>query len=275
MAGTDRLQRSILWWLALLLVAQLALVAAVCFGYRLEPRRLALSGSVSAGYHAILAAFLLWRKADFRIRTAPEPLEKVNVANGVTMTRLSSIPTALFLVVWSRDTPLLPVVLPFLCAVFVTDFLDGILARQRGEITVVGRYLDSVSDYLIIIATSLIFYVFQLVPLWFFVLILARLVLFALGMGYAALRQGKANTLSTFMGKASIFAVMVLYVLEVAESFHIPWIGDPLVVRVVEYAAAAIVAGSMVDKAFFLQRLISGKVVDPSPEVSAREGGAP
>jgi phosphatidylglycerophosphate synthase len=274
MAGKIGLQRSILSTLAVLLVAQLAILAAVRLGYRLEIRRFIVSASVSVVYHVLLAAFLLWRRSDFRIRTAPEPLGRVNAANGVTMARLSSIPTAVFLVVWSRDTPLLPVVLPFLVAVFATDFLDGILARRRGEITVLGQYLDSVSDYLIIIATSVIFYVFRLVPLWFFVLILARLVLFALGMGYAALRQGKANTLSTFMGKASIFAVMLLYVLEVAESFHIPWIGDPVVVRVVEYAAAAVVAGSMVDKAIFLRRLLAGKVEDPTEHASARGGEA-
>jgi phosphatidylglycerophosphate synthase len=264
MPQRNSLRSSILSTLGLLLAGQLVIIFAVRYGFGLDSRRPALAAVISAAYHMLLAAFMLWRIADFRIQSAPTRLDRVNLANKMTMARLSSIPTAVFLVIWSRSSPLLPVVLPFLCAVFATDFLDGILARRRREITVVGRYLDSVSDYLIIIATSVIFYVFELLPLWFLLLVLARLVLFALGMGYAALRQGKANTMSTFMGKASVFAVMFLYVLEVAESFRIPWIGHPLVVRIVEYAAAAVVVGSMVDKAIFLARLLSGRISDPA-----------
>ena len=145
-------------------------------------------------------------------------------------------------------------ILPLMTAVFATDFLDGIIARRRNQITFVGRYLDSTSDYLMIIAVSIIFYYYQLIPLWFFVLIMCRLVLFAFGMAMLALREGKANPLSTFLGKASIFALMVLYVMEIAGLFGVPWIGNELVVRIVEYVVTLVVVVSMVDKAIFLRR---------------------
>ncbi len=275
MPGPKSLRTSILSTLGMLLLAQLVILFAIRFGFELDTRRTSLAAAVSVVYHVLLAAFLLWRIPDFRIHPSTQRLVRVNLANRVTMVRLSSIPTAVFLVVWSRSVALLPVVLPFLCIVFATDFMDGIIARRRRETTVVGRYLDSVSDYLMIIATSVIFYVFELLPLWFLLLILARLVLFALGMGYAALRQGKANTMSTFMGKASVFAVMFLYILEVAESFRIPWIGHPLVVRIVEYAAAAVVCASMVDKAIFLRRLLAGKIEETPGKGPAESGPSP
>jgi hypothetical protein len=47
---------------------------------------------------------------------------------------------------------------------------------------------------------------------------------------------------------------MVLYVMAVAEFLGVPWIGDPLVVRIVLYIVAGIVMVSFVDKAIFLAR---------------------
>jgi hypothetical protein len=47
---------------------------------------------------------------------------------------------------------------------------------------------------------------------------------------------------------------MVLYVMEIAGLFGVPWIGNDLVVRIVEYTVAFVVAVSMVDKAIFLRR---------------------
>ena len=130
-------------------------------------------------------------------------------------------------------------------------------ARRRGEITFVGRYLDSVSDYLTIIAITVVLYYFGMLPLWFLLLVLVRLVFFAVGMAVLAVREGKANPLATFAGKASVFSLMVLYAMEIARLLSVPWVGDETVVRIVSYVVAAIVAASMVDKAVFLAKRFS------------------
>jgi len=189
----------------------------------------------------------------FSRRESGALLPRVNLPNTLTFGRLSSIPTMLFLIIQASLYPIMPVILPFMCLVFATDFIDGTVARKRNQITFVGRYLDSSSDYLMIVAVSIIFYYYSLVPLWFFILILCRLVLFSLGMVLLALREGKAYPLSTFLGKASIFALMVLYVMKIAGLFGVPWIGNDIVVRCFEYAVALIVVASLVDKAIFPQ----------------------
>jgi CDP-diacylglycerol--glycerol-3-phosphate 3-phosphatidyltransferase len=254
------LRKSIVILTALLFIAQVLILFAIFLGYHIRLRELWVLAGILAAYHLVMALSLLNRESDFRIDGTDRPLSRVNPSNVLTIARLSSIPTAVFLILLSRRVQLLPVSLPYLFVVFLTDFLDGIVARKRKEITLVGRYLDSGSDYLIIIATSIIFYVFALIPLWFFILILARLVLFALFMGIAALKQGKANPLSTFFGKASIFATMFLYLLEVAEYFGIPLIGNPMVVLIFEYVAAAVIAASFIDKAVFLRKLFLGMI---------------
>jgi phosphatidylglycerophosphate synthase len=260
MDARSSLRTSIIRLVAGLFIAQTAILAGVVLLYDIDAWQLGLFAGIALVYHAALGVFLYSRREDFRIEGAEDPLPRVNLANALTMVRLSSIPTALFLILFARSARLLPIALPYLGLVFLTDFFDGIVARSRGEITVIGRYLDSTSDYLIIVGTSIVFFCFHLVPLWLFILILARLVLFAVAMGIAAVRQGKATTVSTFIGKASIFSIMVLFLLEIAGHFQVPVIGNPIVVRAFEYVTAAVVAVSFVDKGIFLRKLFSGRL---------------
>jgi phosphatidylglycerophosphate synthase len=254
------LGRSILRYVTGFLALQAVLLVAVFAAYRIPWYRLWAPLAVSAAGHAGMAAFLLWRRSDFRVEGTDAPLEKVNPPNALTIGRISSIPTILFLVLLARDYPVLPVALPFICLVFATDLVDGFLARRGGGVTFVGRYLDSSSDYLLIIAVSILYRLEGLIPVWLFWLIMARLVLFAAGMALAALRQGAVKPVATFLGKASIFATMVLYAMEAAERFGVPWVGDPRVVGIFEYLVAGVVVISLADKAVFLRRLFSRSV---------------
>ena len=268
MLADRSLSRSIVLHGALFFLVQGGVLAVVTIAFAMTWQRLALFVALTLVYHALLTALLVARKGDFRIESSGEPLARVNLANRLTYIRLSSLPTIVFLVIQAPDFPdSLPLILPLICAVFATDFLDGMAARRRGEITFVGRYLDSASDYLTIIAITFVLYYFGMLALWFFLLVLVRLVFFAVGMALLAVKEGKANPLVTFAGKASVFALMVLYAMEIARLFSVPWIGDETVVRIVSYVVAAIVAGSMVDKAIFLARRFSA--------VTARRSRAP
>ncbi len=253
-AGSRSLERSILLHGALSLSAQAVFLGVMFAAFRMAWTSLLLYLAIILVYHGLLTFFLLTRRADFTVEGAQEPLPRVNLSNSLTFARLSSIPTLLFLIVQASSYPLVPVLLPFACLVFATDFLDGIVARRAHQVTFVGRYLDSTSDYVMIITVSIIFLYYTLVPVWFFVLIVSRLILFALGMFLLSLREGKADPVATFLGKASIFATMVLYVMELAERFGVPGIGDPLVVFIIEWVVAAVIIASVVDKGIFLRR---------------------
>jgi cardiolipin synthase (CMP-forming) len=254
MPADQSITRSITRHGVLLFITQAAVLIVITLAYRMGWARAALFLGISAVYHGLLTGVLVARRADFHVEPSGVMLTRVNLPNTLTLARLSSLPTVLYLIMQASDYRVVPVILPLMALVFATDFLDGIVARRRKQITYVGRYLDSSSDYLMIVAVSVVFYYYALVPLWFFILILCRLVLFAAGMAVLALKAGKSDPLATFLGKASIFALMVLYVMEVAGMLGVPWIGNDLVVRIVEYAVAAIVVASMVDKAIFLRK---------------------
>jgi phosphatidylglycerophosphate synthase len=257
MPAAPSLAKSISLHGILFFLGQAALMVALAIAYRMQWPRCALFLGIAAAYHAVLTGILLARRADFHVEGATELLPRVNLPNTLTFARLSSIPSIMYLILQAPSYPVLPVLLPFICVVFATDFIDGMVARRRGQITFVGRYLDSSSDYLMIVAVSIVYYALGLLPLWLFLLIMGRLVLFAIGMALLALREGKTDPLATFLGKASIFALMVLYALEIAELLSVPWIGDETVVRIMEYLVAAVVAVSVVDKALFLWRMFT------------------
>ncbi len=271
MPAEKSLSRSIVLHGAFFFLVQGGVLTGVTFAFAMTWQRLVTFLVLSLAYHAGLTALLVARRGDFRIEASGQPLARVNLANRLTYIRLSSLPTIVFLVIQAPDFPSsLPVILPLICVVFATDFLDGMTARRRGEITFVGRYLDSASDYLTIIAITVVLYYFGMLALWFLVLVLVRLVFFAAGMALLAVREGKANPLVTFAGKASIFSLMVLYAMEIARLFSVPWIGDEAVVRVVSYVVAAVVAASMVDKAIFLARRFKEVTASGQPRLPRR-----
>ena len=193
MPAKGTLERSITLHGALFFVVQAVILITVSLAYRMGWHRPGLFFAISAGYHAGLTALLLHRKADFHFEGTPAPLVRVNLSNTLTLGRLSAIPTILFLIVQASSYPIMPVLLPLMVLVFATDTLDGMVARRRHEITYVGRYLDSSSDYLMIITVSIIFFYYDLIPLWFFILIIVPIRAFRPRHGRAGPAGGEAR----------------------------------------------------------------------------------
>ncbi len=56
----------------------------------------------------------------------------------------------------------------------ITDFLDGYLARKRGLVSVLGKFLDPLADKLIVTATLIWLVTLGRVPVWLVVLLISR-----------------------------------------------------------------------------------------------------
>jgi cardiolipin synthase (CMP-forming) len=252
--------RSIIVIVVFFFMTQIAMILGTAYALDLlgRPVTMVFLG-ISLPYHGLLLGLLLRKKDDFRLVEGEKPLTRVNLSNFLTITRITSLPAALFLILAARNHPLLHVLVPFLSVIFLTDLLDGLIARRTGQITVIGRYLDSVSDYAVIVGISIAFFAYRLVPVWLFTLILARLVLFAAAMIGISLRAGKISGEATFLGKACVFSIMVLYIVEALEFFRVPLLGNIVLVRIIEWATAAVVSASVVDKALYLWRVTGNR----------------
>ena len=201
---------------------------------------------VALPFYAILLMMLFIFKNDFIKVPSGERLIRVNLANAVTLYRVTSMPTLLFLVLAAKDYRIR---LPLLCLVvivFATDFADGYISRKAGQVTKVGKMMDSASDYALLIVLTIVFYYFSLVPSWFFLLVTARLGLQVIFVFILIFVNRKIEPKTTFMGKAAVASIMVLYATEVIRLIF--GFSRIELIAVLEWTTAAIVLLSMVDK---------------------------
>lgn len=91
----------------------------------------------------------------------------------------------------------------------LSDYLDGLVARLRNEVSELGKILDPVADK--VMAFLLFFYTVWLgwIPLWFFAIGVVRDVLIMIGSAYIKSKRGKV-AMSTMSGKISV-NVLALY----------------------------------------------------------------
>lgn len=202
---------------------------------------------VTVVYNAVLLVLLFFFKQSFVKEPSGERLEKVNLANVVTLFRLTSMPTLLFLVLAAKEYHIRMPLLCLVLLVFATDFIDGYISRKAREVTKVGKMMDSASDYALLIVLTIVFYYFKLVQPWFFMLVTARLGLQVVFVFILIFVNKKVEPKTTFMGKVAVASIMVLYAVEVIRLIF--GINRLELVAVLEWTTAAIVLVSMIDKA--------------------------
>lgn len=251
--GWDRLTVSIAATCVSLWLLQIAVVAVAAeLGAASGAAGYALLHTLVAGG---LAAVLMRRRRDFAIVGGP-PLSRVNPSNVLTLARLTSIPSVVMLITAAADrtAPVWPV-LALLSAVLLTDLADGALARRRGQVTRIGSYLDSSTDYLLLGAGAILSLVYGIGTPWVFAVLVGRLALQAGAVLWIA-AAGRPLPSATRLGKASIAAGMVLLAVELAAAVGTRVLSAPatapLPLTLLEVALAAVLAASAVEKLVLL-----------------------
>jgi CDP-diacylglycerol--glycerol-3-phosphate 3-phosphatidyltransferase len=263
----SRLHRNIGLSVAAYLVTQGALYGAAAAGLGLAGAAVYGYYAASTAFHGLMLLFLLWRSGDLRTVPDGKALERINLPCHLTLIRLSSTPTVVFLAANTAAAGLAPVLVGFVAVVFATDFLDGRIARRRGQTTVMGGYLDSSSDYAILLALGIVFTVQGLVPGWYAAVLLARLGVHAAGMGLLTLLRGRLEPETTFLGKVAVFAAMATFAFQLSRGWNLPLVGQPTLVGAIEILTAVILAVSLVEKILYLGRRLT--------ELRAPRPGAP
>ncbi|HEU4383864.1 MAG TPA: CDP-diacylglycerol--glycerol-3-phosphate 3-phosphatidyltransferase [Anaeromyxobacteraceae bacterium] len=96
-----------------------------------------------------------------------------NLPNGITLARIASIPVFL-LFTWyeSRANSLIAALI--FTAAGATDFLDGWLARRRGLVTLIGKFMDPLADKLVVVSALVMLVHLGRVAAWVVIVIMAR-----------------------------------------------------------------------------------------------------
>ena len=99
--------------------------------------------------------------------------EKITISNMLTVLRIIFIPYFIIFLFSNYKYGKLIALLVFIAA-SLTDLYDGRLARQRGEVTEFGKFMDPLADKLLVLSAFFSFVQLDLVPFWMVLIIFSR-----------------------------------------------------------------------------------------------------
>lgn len=112
----------------------------------------------------------------------------LNLPNCLTLVRIFLIPV--FIIVFLNPTEIRSILAALVfSAAAITDFLDGYIARRRGQITNLGKFLDPVADKLLVVSGLILLVQIQRIEVWIVIAMIAR-ELIVTGFRAVAAREG-------------------------------------------------------------------------------------
>jgi cardiolipin synthase len=177
------------------------------------------------------------------------------VANQLTLLRMLLIPAFVLLVVYGRFGWALVV---FLIA-GATDAFDGVAARQAGQKTTLGAWLDPAADKLLLVTTFVVLTLPNLglvnrIPIWLTVLIISRDVGIVLTVAIVSLAMGPRTFKPSLLGKAAT----AFFILTCVVVMYFNYLGTTsVIVDVFVWGSLAITLASGIDYVFRVARIIN------------------
>jgi CDP-diacylglycerol--glycerol-3-phosphate 3-phosphatidyltransferase len=137
--------------------------------------------------------------------------ELFNLPNMLTLARIAAIPVVMAFI-WGGEPEDCVIAAWLYSAATLTDFFDGWLARRRGLVTVMGKFLDPLADKLIVMAMLVMLIPLHRVGASLVILILSReitvtglrAVASIEGLVIPAGEDGKAKTALQMLGVMSV-----------------------------------------------------------------------
>lgn len=252
----ERILKSINRTIGTLYLLQVILFSCVLIMFRISITYSEILGFIIflSVLHIGLWIFLSIMHDHFTVIPTGEKLDRINLANTLTLFRISSTPLTGLLIILMQKYKVLPALIPIIFIVFLTDLFDGAIARGTRQITKIGKYLDSISDYSILIVVSITLTWYKAISDWLFLLILFRYVFQGIGMLSLLIYQGYVHPIATLLGKISVFSTMLLLLLSILSLVPelSPYICPTL--SILEYIVAAIICFSLIEKIIHLKR---------------------
>jgi CDP-diacylglycerol--glycerol-3-phosphate 3-phosphatidyltransferase len=99
--------------------------------------------------------------------------EALNLPNAITLIRIAMIPVFLWFTYYESRVDSFIAALVY-AATGATDFLDGWVARRKGLVTVIGKFLDPLADKLVVMAALVMLVHLGRVAAWVVIVVMAR-----------------------------------------------------------------------------------------------------
>ena len=99
--------------------------------------------------------------------------EIIRDPNALTLFRIAAAPLVVILLLWPNRLTCFLAALIFSAAA-ITDYFDGLLARQRGMVSNLGKIMDPVADKLLVSSAFIMLAALKWVPAWVVCIIIGR-----------------------------------------------------------------------------------------------------
>lgn len=191
-------------------------------------------------------------------------LKYLNVSNILSAIRFTLVPlliTMFGLLIFVNEKFIIKIII-FIFAVIVclTDLFDGYIARTFKQVTNLGKVLDPVGDFLMIICFSVLAYVNNVIEWWFFLLIMIRIPGLLIVMIFLMVLDIKFKLKTSLLGKASIFYTLCLLglaTLKLLLSFNNYYYN--LFLYIIQIIGAIILIVSSIEKIILLKHYIKNQ----------------
>src|SRR5256885_10184434 len=188
--------------------------------------------------------------------------DAVNLPIGLTLTRIVAVPLLILSLISSWRVHALIAAAIFTAAA-LTDWLDGVLARRRNQVTTLGTLLDPIADKLLVAAALVSLLTIDKIAAWIVVVIIGRelavtgLRAVAAGVGVIvpASRLAKWKTASQYMA----ITMLLLQKGLISPTFHV-------VAPVTLWAALALTRLSAVDYFYRFFRKADYRAIVPEEQ---------
>jgi cardiolipin synthase len=186
----------------------------------------------------------------------------LNISNVLTSLRLCLLPLliTMFGLVSNREHPLYMRLAILLLALLLglTDFFDGMLARVRHEVTMLGRILDPIGDFTLIFSISILIFSQGVIQWWYFTLIQIRFTVMSLFLVYMVLSKISFKVKTTPLGKTTVFYTMCLLGLCMIHLLlQVDISGFYTIIYLLQFIGGVIIIASSIEKGFYLKTIIN------------------
>lgn len=174
----------------------------------------------------------------------------VTWSNFISLTRVLVVVPVIYIHIYN-DYQINKTIVLLITYGVLSDYLDGLVARWRDEISELGKVLDPIADKLM--AFFLFFYTVMLgwIPVWYFAMGVSRDLLIMTGSGYIKKKRGKV-AMSIMSGKISV-NIMAFYWISVF------FFRDAVAIHfLLMIASVAIMIYSFVDYVIRYRKIIDG-----------------
>lgn len=135
------------------------------------------------------------------------------IPNILSITRILLVfPTGYLLTRQSEENTLIIVIL--LVAMYITDLLDGYLARKLNMVSEVGKTIDPLADKICVTALALIIVFQGRIPIWFVSIVIIRDLLILIFGLYLKVKK-KIVLMSNYPGKIAVLSIGIVLLISI------------------------------------------------------------